>query len=122
MNEAHRHEHAVAPTQSRFVALRVAMDAMALVRPIAEAVRKRDRELEDQLRRAAHSVVLNLGEGGRSTAGNRRQRFETADGSLSELRVSLSLAASWGYVDAKHVAAADAQLDRVAAMLWRLRH
>ena len=101
--------------------LPVALHAVTLLKPLLEEMRKHDKNLEDQIRRAASSVVLNLGEAARSVAGNRRARLETADGSLAETRVALQLATAWGYVTAAEAKRVDDELDRVAAMLWRLR-
>ena len=66
--------------------------------PIVDAVRRRDRSLADQLRRAAQSVVLNVAEARGSDAGNARARFATACGSAKETRAALHIAADWGYL------------------------
>ena len=68
-----------------------------LRRPIAE-IEKADRDLGKQLRRAAASVVLNLGEGSGSTGGTRRERYRNALGSLSEVEACLSVAEAFGYI------------------------
>jgi len=43
-------------------------------------------------------------------------------GSLAEMWAALRVAAAWGDLDADSFAAADAKLDRVAAMTWRPLH
>ena|SRR5262252_8001867 len=71
---------------------------VALVRPIAEAVSRRDRDLSSQIRRAMSSVGLNIAEGFGTAAGNARLRFETARGSLYETQAGIRIAEAWGFV------------------------
>jgi len=49
-------------------------------------IEKHDRELGDQLRRAANSVLLNLAEGQKFANGNRRKHYDIAQGSANEVR------------------------------------
>ncbi len=81
-----------------------------------------DRELHDQIRSASNSMGLNIGEAAGSLGGNCRVRFHSALGSAREVRSGLALAVAWGHIQQKEVAAVDALLDRVCAMLWRLTH
>jgi four helix bundle protein len=92
------------------------------VGPLVRRIAEHDRHLGDQLKRAAQSMALNLGEAAGSRAGNRRARLESALGSTQEGRVALRIAAAWGYVPAHAANQADAMLDRVAAMTWRWLH
>ncbi len=62
------------------------------------AIERGDRDLGKQLRRAAASVVLNMGEGSGSTGGIRRERYRTALGSLREVQACLQVAEAFGYV------------------------
>ena len=71
---------------------------IALLRPLVEAIEKRDRDLGSQLRRAVNSVGLNIAEGFGCRAGNSRNRFETAHGSLFEARAALRVAVAWRYI------------------------
>jgi len=103
----------------RFTALELMLEAIVHLRPLATRIRRSDRSLCDQLRRAASSTALNLAEADGSDPGNRRARLHTALGSLAETRAALRVAAAWGDLDAETVAAVDAQLDRVAATTWR---
>jgi four helix bundle protein len=91
-----------------------------LLRPLVERIQRKDRNLADQLKRAATSVVLNLAEGAHTQAGNRRLRFETARGSVNEARAALRVACAWGDVSDGEAADVDALYDRVAAMTYRL--
>jgi len=84
------------------------------------ALRRTDRDLEDQLRRALTSISLNLAEGNRSHGRNRIARFSTSAGSCSEARAALSVAVAWGYVDGSDVEAGEHVLDRLAGMLHGL--
>jgi four helix bundle protein len=54
--------------------------------PIVIELKRKDRALADQLRRAASSVALDLAEGELSDPGNQRARFFTAAGSAAEWR------------------------------------
>jgi hypothetical protein len=55
-----------------------------LLRPLIRRVRAHDRSLAEQIRRAASSVVLNLGEVAYSDPGNQRARLFTACGSAND--------------------------------------
>jgi four helix bundle protein len=79
-------------------------------------------EAADQLRDAASSMVLNIGEAAYSDPGHQRARLSTASGSANEARVALRLAGAWGYAATDDTIAADAQLDVVIAKLYRLLH
>ncbi|MBI3070650.1 MAG: four helix bundle protein [Deltaproteobacteria bacterium] len=105
----------------RFIALDVAFQLAASVRPLLDSLRRIDRNLEDQLRRATASVVLNLAEGdGKSSLRDQARYFEIARGSCREARAALKLAAIWGYIDDTQVAALDTLADRLCALLSRL--
>jgi four helix bundle protein len=108
------------PNHGNLLAQRVATDGVRLLRPLLERIHRHDRNLADQLRRAASSVVLNLAEAAYNNAGHRRSRFESARGSANEVRAALSLASAWGYVADGEVAEVDALYDRVLAMTYRL--
>jgi four helix bundle protein len=90
------------------------------LRPLLASIRKRDRQLFEQVRRAMHSVVLNLGEAQGNDSGTARARFASACGSAKEVRAGLQLAAAYGYLHRAHVAELDVALDEVCAMSWRL--
>ena len=94
-----------------------AIQVAASVRPVVERVAQHDRALGDQIRRAMSSVVLNLAEAFGSAAGQRRNRFSTARGSLSETRAAIQLAAAWGYIDGERAASAEAHLDQLGARI-----
>src|SRR5512139_600319 len=98
----------------------VALETIENVGPIASRIEARDRDLARQLRRAASSVALNIAEGERQRAGNRRARFETAIGSANECIACLDVARALGYV-AKNETLVTTQdgFDRVARTLTK---
>jgi four helix bundle protein len=103
-----------------FVVLEVTIQAIEILRPIVAQIRRCDRDLGEQLRRALSSIALNLAEGNQSDGGNRIARFSTAAGSNHECRAALRVAVAWGYIENVHIADGEALLDRIAAMLHRL--
>jgi four helix bundle protein len=106
--------------RSTFQVLEVAILTIQELRGVVERIRRRDRDLGEQIRRALSSIALNIGEGNASDGGNRLARFSTAAGSTSEARAALRVAVAWGYVDHGAIGRGDALLDRIAAMLYRL--
>ena len=102
-----------------FIAQEVALELVTQLRTIVPLIAREDRDLADQLKRAASSVVLNLAEGNKSAKGNRQKHFAIAHGSASEVRAALATAVAWGWIE--EASAAPAVLDRLMALLWRLR-
>jgi len=109
-------------TPTRFLVLDFSVLAIEKVRPVLAAIRRHDRDLADQIRRAMSSVSLNLAEGNGCDAGHRRLRYSTACGSNAEVRAALRVAVAWGYVTHAEVAPIDAILDSIGAMTYRLAH
>lgn len=103
-----------------FIAYEVSLELIGALRPIVPIIERYDRDLADQVRRAGSSVVLNLAEGNKSAKGNRQKHFAIAHGSASEVRAALQTAVAWGWIEPS--TAAPAVLDRLMALLWRLRH
>ena len=105
------------------MALRIrqlSIDTIGLLQPLAQRIAKRDRSLAHQVRRAASSVALNIGEAEYSDQGNRGARFHTAAGSAGETRTALEVAVAWGYLDRAQAETALDNLDHLVAALWRL--
>ena len=90
-------------------------DAAALCRLIA----RHDASLASQLRRAAQSVALNLGEGMAASAGDRRRSYGIALREARECRTAIEIANDWGYAVNANDDVLD-RLDKIVATLWRL--
>ena len=103
-----------------FIAYEVSLELVAALRPLVPIIKRHDKDLADQLSRAATSIVLNLAEGNESAKGNRMKHFAIAHGSASEVRAALRAAAAWGWIEA--ASAAPDVLDRLMALLFRLNH
>ena len=84
----------------KFETQEIALEMAAQLRPSLEALGRHDRDLADQARRAAASVVLNIAEGAGRRGRDRLQHYRIAAGSAGETAVAQAL------------------LDRVQAMLW----
>jgi four helix bundle protein len=105
---------------TQFEVLEIAIRGIEVLRGTIGEIRRHDRDLADQVRRALSSVALNIAEGNRSDGGHRIARFSTAAGSNAEARAGLRVAVAWGYVSQEQIHAGEELLDRVAAMLHRL--
>ena len=104
------------------MALRIYDVAIALLRklrPVIDAVGKKDENLACQLRQAAASIPLNLSEGAYSQGRNERARWFNAMGSAAEVRACLDVAEALGYVQPVGNELRDS-LDRIIATLHRL--
>ena len=107
---------------SRFAAQDLAVQAASALRPLLDAINRRDPDLCRQIRRAASSVVMCLDEGSQRVGRDRLHLYRVAAGSAAEVRTALTLAATWGYVTVQQAAPAHTLLDRVVAILWRVTH
>ena len=110
------------PRHTGFDAHDLARDAAIVVIKLVRRSPPAIRSLADQTVRAVTSVPLNLAEGAGRHGRDRVHHWRIAYGSALEARTALELLVATGYVDAEAAAAADALLDRVAAMAWRSAH
>jgi len=103
-----------------FIAYEVSLQVIQSLRPLLPQIERNDRDLADQIKRAASSVALNLAEGQRLTKGNKPKHYAIAHGSANEVRAAVQTALAWGWIE-------DARpqletIDRLLALLWRLTH
>jgi four helix bundle protein len=97
----------------------VIIEVLRLLRPIIALIARHDRDLTEQLRRAAASVALNAAEGSGSSGGTRQQRYRTALGSARETGACLDVALALGYLEKVEPEVLQ-KLDIVRATLARL--
>ncbi len=103
-----------------FIAYEIAKQLIVSLRPVVPILQENDRELADQLKRAAQSVLLNLAEGQKFENGNRRKHYEIAQGSANEVKAALDAGEAWGWLVTR--GEERALLDRLLAVLWKLTH
>ena len=101
------------------VAYEVSLDVIRKLAVVVPVIAKHDRDLADQVQRAASSVALNLAEGQGQVGGNRRRHYQIAAGSAFEVRGALQVAEAWGW----HLDTCEVMplLNRLIALLWGLR-
>ena len=107
---------------NRFQVLDVSLELVVVLRPIVEHISRHDRDLANQLRRAATSVPSNISEGAQRTAKDRLHFYRIGAGSAAEVRTQLKVAIAWGAIEAPAVELALGLLDRILATLWKLTH
>ena len=101
-----------------FHAYENALDVLRYLPPVIARIKKHDRDLANQMQRAATSMVLNVGEGAGRTGGDRRRHYEFAYGSAKEVVAVLDTARVWGWLgDTREL---DDKLRREQALLWGL--
>src|SRR5262245_60702439 len=103
-----------------FISYEVSLEVIRSLRLLLPQIERNDRNLADQLKRAATSVVLNLAEGQRLTKGNKAKHYAIAHGSANEVLAAIRTADAWGWID--DASEQLAILDRLLALLWRLNH
>ncbi len=103
-----------------FLTLDLSLEAIRRLRLPLERLRLRDRDLAEQIRRAASSVVLNIGEGNERVGRDRIYHFRVAAASASEVRAALWVAMGWGDLSASEAQPIVDIVSRVIRMLWKL--
>ncbi len=76
----------------------VILETVGMLRSEMEMIGKRDPDLENQMRRAAASIALNVSEGSHSRGRNAQARFHTALGSARETLACVEVGVALGYV------------------------
>ena len=102
-------------------AYRLAIRLVRLVRKVLGDVQRFDSNLASQLRRAATSVPLNLAEGLRRRGRDRAHLLTVAQGSAAEVQAILDVSVAMEVINTDQVAELEQVIDRVCAMLQRLR-
>jgi four helix bundle protein len=105
---------------NRFEDLVIWQKARAMASAVRELTRTmhRDRELGDQMRRAALSVASNIAEGAeRDTAADFRRFLIMARGSCGELRAQLCIAHDFGYLDPARLYSWIAAIEQLGRMI-----
>ena len=92
------------------------------LRFLVPRIARHDKRLAEQLRNAANSSGLNTDEGLMARGGNRPARLNLAEDEAREASRALKHAWAWGYLEDIDVAVPLELLDRIRAILWRLRH
>ena len=103
-----------------FIALSVSLEVIRGLRPVVSALQRVDRDLAEQVRRAASSAALNVAEGSKRAGKDRAHFYRIAAGSCAEVRAALAVSAGWGHLAAVDLVAVEQLLDRQAALLYRL--
>ncbi|MBN1441272.1 MAG: four helix bundle protein [Planctomycetes bacterium] len=106
---------------TNFHALELSIQTARSLRGCLTRLQARDPDLARQTRRALTSVALNLAEGRRRAGKDRCHHWRIALGSVEEVRTALRVAEALGYLDEPAVLGPCGLLDRLAAMIWRLR-
>jgi len=109
-------------TKTGFDVLDISLEWIEALRPVVQRIQLCDADLARQLRKAASSVPLNIGEGRRREGKDRSHHWRIAAGSADEAQCCLRVARAWGHVKASDLAPVLELSDRILAMLWRLTH
>jgi four helix bundle protein len=96
------------------------LDLLRALAPLFARLLASDRELEDQLRRSAQSVLLNIAEANRRIGKDRANRFRCVLGEAAEVTAALDAAVALGYLAPAEVAEPLELADRVRAITFKL--
>jgi four helix bundle protein len=105
------------PPGQRFIAYDLALELAGQIKTPLAGIRKHDRDLYRQVRRAMQSCVLNLAEGARRRGQDRIQLYRISAGSLAEVLAAFQLACVWDYLHAADAAFVIRGCDRLLGML-----
>jgi four helix bundle protein len=114
-SEAEQKEHTMA-----FQVEELSIELIEALVPLMPRIKQRDKDLENQLRRAASSIGLNCAEAAMSDPGDRRARLFTAAGSANETQHALRQAVAWRLVSVGEAERAMRLVRRIVAILWRM--
>ena len=98
------------------------LDAARIVPSILNKLPRGNAYIEDQLKRALSSAILNLSEGnGRRSIKERNRFFNISLASISETSSAIDIISAYGFISAKAEAEIQALLKRAYAMIIKLR-
>ena len=100
-----------------FHAYDVAIQLIRALKPVLDQIKKHDRDLARQGRKAATSIPLNVAEGNHRLGKDRIYHFSVAAGSAGEIEVILDTAEGWEYVPRKQLEESRTLLDREQRLL-----
>jgi four helix bundle protein len=93
----------------------------AIATEIIRDLPRGNRDLADQIKRAAMSIPLNIGEGaGKRTKPDCRKYFDNARGSAMECGAAMDVCRVLNLIDEQRVSDAKTLLHRIVAMLTKL--
>src|SRR5688572_10167615 len=101
-----------------FVSYETSIELIRKLGEVLPKIRMHDAELAAQIKAAASSVALNLGEGRKRTGKDRLHLFRVANGSAAEVAAGIDVAIAWGYVEEPRQLRA--LLSRLLGLLWGL--
>ena len=104
----------------RFDAFNLSLGIIRQLAGLLVAVKRRDGNLEKQLRSAASSVSLNLAESQGRAGKDRVHLLRIALGSAEEVTACLYVAIAWGYLEEAHTQAIVADLIHLRGMLGKM--
>jgi len=110
------------PGAYKFVALELSIEIVARLRPVIGLIRRRSRDLADQIERSSASTAANLAEGNERVGNDRMHFFRIAFGSARETQVHLRIALACGWIQPRDVQTLMAAMDRQMGVLWGLTH
>ena len=96
----------------------LALELVASVFALAREVRRRNRNLADQMERACASVPLNMQEGWYSRGGNRVARLTDAMASARETMACLHVCVAAQYLKQNRIDADLDRIDQIVAVLY----
>ena len=98
------------------------LETARVVPAITSALPRGNSYIEDQLKRALSSAILNLAEGnGRTSIRERNRFFDISLASISETSAAIDIIAAYGYIRANLEAKIREYLERAYAMIYRLK-
>lgn len=98
------------------------LETARVVPAILSSLPRGNSYIEDQLKRALSSAILNLAEGnGRTSIRERNRFFDISLASISETSAAIDIIAAYGYITPKDEMDIKGLLERSYAMIYKLK-